>query len=481
MLVRAVALAPCGQAALRARRGGRRPRARGRPHPGGRRAYRRRGRDAVPLVGRTRDGDGGAARATDGPVRRTKPGRPCSAAPGDDVRSEVLPAPRRRRHRAGRTSWSIDQPFEVTFGLQQRKDSGLVASSPLELAADETVELEVVLLHDPTSIEVNGSPRATSPSPTLQPYPTVTLTCTARYGEELAPERRLGLQLLRDGQVVGGRLAHDRRRRQPGPGRRRRSCRSGARSGCSTSTRCSATSRPTWSSRSAAPTPARRRSCGRRTPPTLPSRSRPAEHDHARRERRASSRPRSGGRSSSPAVRPRTTSPWPGARCRSAAPCRRGSRRRSAASSRPGPDDGASGPAAHRGAGGAVGARLPSTRELKTSVGWVVAVPGRPRGGLAVAARRAQAATPPARRGRRPDGRGPDRRLHRRPWLEEPRERRRRGRRGRGPLHPAGAEGGARAGHRDRPVQQPARVRRRCTPRCTASTTRRAARRASCC
>ena len=28
------------------------------------------------------------------------------------------------------------------------------------------------------------------------------MTCTARYGEELAPERRLGLQLLRDGQVV---------------------------------------------------------------------------------------------------------------------------------------------------------------------------------------------------------------------------------------------------------------------------------------
>ena len=28
------------------------------------------------------------------------------------------------------------------------------------------------------------------------------MTCTARYGEELSPERRLGLQVLRDGQVV---------------------------------------------------------------------------------------------------------------------------------------------------------------------------------------------------------------------------------------------------------------------------------------
>ena len=96
----------------------------------------------------------------------------------------------------------IDQPFEVTLGLQQRRDSGLVASSPLALQVGETVELEVVLLHDPTSIEVTGSPRARLTVTDLQPYPSVTLTCTARYGEELAAERRLGLQLLRDGQVV---------------------------------------------------------------------------------------------------------------------------------------------------------------------------------------------------------------------------------------------------------------------------------------
>ena len=76
------------------------------------------------------------------------------------------------------------------------------SSSPLELQVGETVELEVVLLHDPTSIEVTGSPRAHLTVTDLQPYPSVTMTATARYGEELAPERRLGLQLLRDGQVV---------------------------------------------------------------------------------------------------------------------------------------------------------------------------------------------------------------------------------------------------------------------------------------
>ena len=59
-----------------------------------------------------------------------------------------------------------------------------------------------MLLHDPTSIEVTGSPRAPLTVTELQPYPTVTMTSTARYGEELAAERRLGLQLLRDGQVV---------------------------------------------------------------------------------------------------------------------------------------------------------------------------------------------------------------------------------------------------------------------------------------
>jgi hypothetical protein len=96
----------------------------------------------------------------------------------------------------------VDQPFEVTLGLQQRRDSGLVASAPLEFAADETVELEVVLLFDPTSIEVNGSPRAPLTLGPLDPFPTVTLTCTAKYGEDLAQERRLGMQLLREGQVV---------------------------------------------------------------------------------------------------------------------------------------------------------------------------------------------------------------------------------------------------------------------------------------
>ncbi|MEO6510593.1 MAG: CHAT domain-containing protein [Nocardioides sp.] len=96
----------------------------------------------------------------------------------------------------------VDQPFQAVLGLQQRKDGRLVASSPLDFTPGETVELDVVLLFDPTSVEVTGSPRAHLTVTDLQPYPSVTFACTAKYGEDLAPERRLGMQLLRDGQVA---------------------------------------------------------------------------------------------------------------------------------------------------------------------------------------------------------------------------------------------------------------------------------------
>ncbi len=97
----------------------------------------------------------------------------------------------------------VDQPFEVTFGLQPRRDRQLVGTGSLDVPATESLELEAVLLFDPTSIEVSGSPRVTLTTTELVPFPTATLTCTAKYGEELSPERRVGLQLHRDGQVVG--------------------------------------------------------------------------------------------------------------------------------------------------------------------------------------------------------------------------------------------------------------------------------------
>ncbi len=98
----------------------------------------------------------------------------------------------------------IDQEFEVTIGLQKRRstvgvDTGMVT---LAMPADGQVDLEAMLLFDPTSIEVTGSPRTTLTVTDLNLYPEQTFQCVAKYGEDLAPERRLGVQLLRDGQVV---------------------------------------------------------------------------------------------------------------------------------------------------------------------------------------------------------------------------------------------------------------------------------------
>jgi hypothetical protein len=96
----------------------------------------------------------------------------------------------------------IDQPFEVTIGMRPRRDRALVATAPLTFLAGETVVLDLVLLHDPGSIAVSEGPRATITVSEQDPWPSVTLTCTARYGEDLGPQRRLGLQVARAGQVV---------------------------------------------------------------------------------------------------------------------------------------------------------------------------------------------------------------------------------------------------------------------------------------
>lgn len=96
----------------------------------------------------------------------------------------------------------VDRAFAVTLGLQPRKDRSLVATAPLTFEPGETTVLDLLLLHDPDSIEVAEGPRATVTVSDTDPYPTVTLTCTARYGEELGQQRRLGLQVARQGQVV---------------------------------------------------------------------------------------------------------------------------------------------------------------------------------------------------------------------------------------------------------------------------------------
>ena len=228
----------------------------------------------------------------------------------------------------------VDQPFEVTLGLQSRKDGGLVASSPLVLQVGETVELDVVLLHDPTSIEVTGSPRARITVTDLAPFPTVTMTCTARYGEELAPERRLGLQMRARRPGRRGRLAHHRRRRDLRRGRRRDGAGAARRHPARPRPAARASSRRTWSSRCAAPTPAARPSSGRRTPPTRPCPSPTCRAPARSTTTPPPSRPRPGGRSSSPPTRARTTSAWPAGPGASRGRSRRACRTRCAPSSR---------------------------------------------------------------------------------------------------------------------------------------------------
>ncbi|MEZ5093659.1 hypothetical protein [Nocardioides sp.] len=97
----------------------------------------------------------------------------------------------------------VDRPFRLVAGLQARRDRALVAAPGPVFAVGETVEVELVLLFDPASISVDGAARTRLTVSDGDPFPTATFTCTARYGEDLAPQRRVGMQLLRAGQVVG--------------------------------------------------------------------------------------------------------------------------------------------------------------------------------------------------------------------------------------------------------------------------------------
>ena len=256
----------------------------------------------------------------------------------------------------------------------------------------------------------------------------MTITCTARYGEELAPERRLGLQVLRDGQVVGGRLAHDRRRRTAPtdvagavvPERRDVAlldldpllgdqppdlvvsvCRADA--GSTTFV---------WTAYAADPA----------VPvPDLPSTSTldddvAAFATETRRSIQFSADP--GKDYLGLAGRARSAS-------RRAIPQGVQDALRAVVEA-PGSDHRAGRAAAHRGADDAVGARVPRPRPDER-LGRHVAVPRRARRRRALAAERAQAASPPAELGRRPHRRRPHRRLHRGLRLGPPRERRHRG------------------------------------------------------
>lgn len=95
----------------------------------------------------------------------------------------------------------VDQPFQVSVGLQSRRDSGLISSSPMSFAGGEVVQLQLMLLFDPGSIEVTGSPRGTITVSDADPFPTLSFSCVARWVDRVG-RRRIGVQLLREGHVV---------------------------------------------------------------------------------------------------------------------------------------------------------------------------------------------------------------------------------------------------------------------------------------
>lgn len=97
----------------------------------------------------------------------------------------------------------FDEPFTVTVGLGKYKDTTIVQTPAIPLVTGDSVELELVLIFDPSSLQIDGSSRRTITVTDAMPYPTVTATFTALYREDLPAERRLGVHYLRDGQIVG--------------------------------------------------------------------------------------------------------------------------------------------------------------------------------------------------------------------------------------------------------------------------------------
>ena len=271
------------------------------------------------------------------------PSAPTTRARSRSPRRHGLPRPRRTATRktyarldvAGTERPDvvvIDQPFEVTLGLQQRKDSGLVASSPLamEVGRDRRARGGAAPRPDVDRGHRQPAGQHHRHRPPALPDGDAHLHGQVRRGARGRTSPRPAAAPRRPGR--GDRLAHDRRGRQRGPRRGRRRARA--------SRRRPPRPRPAAGRPAARPghldLPRRRReghrSSGRRTPPTRPSPSPTCPARPRSTTTSPSSRPRSGARSSSPAARPRTTSPWPDEPCRSAAPSPRGSRSRSAAS-----------------------------------------------------------------------------------------------------------------------------------------------------
>ncbi len=145
-------------------------------------------------------------------LRRWRGGHQQPQRPGQQ-QQELAPPPAATRtaypridvdsHQARPEVVVIDAPFDVTVGLARRKDAELTQTGAMTFAAGVPVKLELVLVYDPSSLVPQGNTRLTLSVTDADPYPTAVVTFVAQYGEDLPPERRIGVHFLRDGQLVG--------------------------------------------------------------------------------------------------------------------------------------------------------------------------------------------------------------------------------------------------------------------------------------
>jgi CHAT domain-containing protein len=97
----------------------------------------------------------------------------------------------------------VQEPFDVTVGLARFQDDDLAQTGGLRVAAARRTDLELVLTFDPSSLATLDPTRLTLTVTDDDPFPTARVTFTAQYRPDLPSVRRIGVQYLRDGQVVG--------------------------------------------------------------------------------------------------------------------------------------------------------------------------------------------------------------------------------------------------------------------------------------
>lgn len=95
----------------------------------------------------------------------------------------------------------VEETFDVIIGVASRRDKTLSGTGGISLTGP--VDIDLLLTYDPESLSVADEPPRILHVTEEVPYPAVTLKVTARYGEDLSPERRIGAHFLINGEVRG--------------------------------------------------------------------------------------------------------------------------------------------------------------------------------------------------------------------------------------------------------------------------------------